>query len=236
MSTNYTSWLAQAANLAGTVVTNPYLLIELPAAIDYAEQEMYRELDLISTVVWDLSQTCVPSNRNISIPPAFVVVKDVNIITPAGTTPDNGRRTPLTKKSEAVLDFIWPDVSVVGVPEMYALRNQATMILGRWPDQGYIVEIGGIQRPAPLSASNTTTFLTLNLPDVFLAGTMVHIAGYQKNFGAQGDDPKSAMSWMGIFQEGLKSANREELRKRYAGTTVAPPAGMADAPPVTTPR
>lgn len=232
----YSTWLSAAANLLGTTTVQPNFVIEAPNAIDYAEQEMYRELDLISTVVTDSTQACIANNRNINIPPAFVVVKDVNVITPPGSIPDQGKRTPLTKKSEAVLDYFWPDASVTGVPSMYALRNQATMILGRWPDQNYLIEIIGTQRPAPLSVSNPTTFLTLNLPDVFLAGTMVHLTGYQKNFGAQADDPRSAMSWMTLFQQGLKSANREELRKRFAGSTVAPPHGMADAPPVTTPR
>jgi len=231
MSLTYTSWLAAAANLAGTTTANTFFLAEVPNAIDYAEQEMLRQLDLINNITPDSTQVCVPNNRNITVPSAFVVVNDVNIITPAGTTPDSGHRVPITRKSEAVLDLFWPDATAVGVPSMYAMRSQYGMILGQWPDQAYVVEIIGTQRPAPLSAANQTTFLSLNLPDVFLAGTMVHIAGYQKNFGAQADDPRSAVSWMGIFQAGLKSANREELRKRYEGSTAAPPHGAAEAPP-----
>ncbi len=231
MPLTYNTWLAAAANLAGTTTIQPNFVIEAPNAIDFAEQRIFRELDLINNVTPDSTQACTPNNRNITIPSPFVVVNDVNIITPAGTTPDNGHRVPLTKKSEAVLDFFWPDVTAVGVPSMFAMRSQYAMILGQWPDQAYVVEIIGTQRPAPLSASNQTTFLSLNLPELFLAGTMIHIAGYQKNFGAQSDDPRSAVSWEGEFTALLKSANREELRKRYEGSTVAPPHGMPDAPP-----
>jgi len=49
MSLTYTTWLAQAANLAGTSTTNPYLVTELPGAIDYAELRIYRDLDLLAT-------------------------------------------------------------------------------------------------------------------------------------------------------------------------------------------
>lgn len=232
MSLTYSTWLSALANLAGTTTTNPYFLIEVPNAVDYAEQRLYRDLDLISTITSDFSQTTIALNRNIVVPAAFVVVNAINLITPAGAQPDavGSKRNQLVRVSEDFLDFSWPDATGAGLPNIYAIRNQTQFLLGPFPNLGYVVEYVGTQRPAPLSVANPTTFLTTNLPDLFLTASMIHVAGYQKNFGAQADDPRSSMSWETQYKAELASADAEELRKRYMGTTLAPPPGTAKMP------
>jgi hypothetical protein len=237
MSLTYTTWLSEVATLASTNINNVNFLIEVPNAIDYAEQRMFRDLDLVTTISRDSSQSTVASNRNVTVPGAFIVLNAVNIITPAGVAPDSGKRNPLTRTSEAFLDFCFPDNSIVGVPTLYDIiggpnvANPYALLLGAWPDNAYKVEMVGTQRPAALSNSNQTTYLSTFLPDMFLVATMIHIAGYQKNFGAQADDPRSAVSWEMQYKTLLESANKEELRKRYQGTVMQPPPGMSAPPP-----
>ena len=98
--------------------------------------------------------------------------------------------------------------------------------LGPWPDQNYTVEFEGTQRPAPLSASNTSTFLTTYLPDLFLVAAMLHLCAYQKNWSALGDDPNSAATWEAQYLKLKTSADAEELRKRYSNTTLGLPPGL----------
>jgi len=232
MSYNYTQWLAETANLLGTLTTNANFLIEAPNAIDYAEQRIFRDVDLLTTVTTDATQSTVANSRNVSIPAAFFVVNSVNLITPAGSAPDSGKRNPLTKVSEDFLDLMWPSSAGAALPTLYALRNQQQLIVGPWADTNYTVEYVGTQRPTPLSQANPTTFLTTNIPDLFLAATMIHLTGYQKNFGAQADDPRSAVSWETQYMKLLDGAKGEELRKRYRGTTIILPSGVqAAAPP-----
>jgi hypothetical protein len=231
MSYNYTQWLAEVANLLGTLTTNANLLIETPNAIDYAEGRIFKDLDLITTITTDATQTTTANGRNVAIPAAFVVVNSVNIITPTSTAPDAGKRNPLTKVSEDFLDLMWPSSAGAALPTLYALRNQTQLILGPWADQNYTVEYVGTQRPTPLSATNPTTFLTTNIPELFLIATMIHLVGYQKNFGAQADDPRSAMSWETQYMKVFDAAKGEELRKRYRGTNVIPPPGVPLVPP-----
>lgn len=104
------------------------------------------------------------------------------------------------------------------MPTSYAMISQSEIIVGPWPDAGYIVEVIGTQRPTPLSATNTTTFLSTNLPDLFIAASMVFASGYQKNFGAQADDPKMGASWENQYQLLKASANVEEFRKKLQAT------------------
>jgi hypothetical protein len=226
MSLNWTTYQAALANLAGTQTTNSYFQIELGNAIDYAELRILRDLDLLTMIVADASQVCVPNFRLITAPSAFVVVNGVNIITPAGTAPNNGMRNQVVKCSEDFIDMAWPSSADATVPTKFALQTQLTILFGPWPDQAYTVEIIGTQRPLPLSASNTSTFISTYLPDLFLAASMIHIAAYQKNFGAQADDPRMAMSWETQYEKLLDGCNAEELRKRYAGTIAKLPPGM----------
>lgn len=231
MALTYNSWLTSAADLLATTPTQANFVIEAPNAIDYAEQRLYRELDLVSSSSRDSSTACTPNLRTITLASGFIVLEDVSIITPAGSTPDNGRRNPMQKVTESFLDYAWPDVTGAAIPRYYAVFNPNVIFVGPWPDQGYVVEGVGTMRPAPLSNSNQSTFLSANLPDLFLCATMIHFSGAKKNYGAQADDPRMAVSWESQFEKLLPSANREEMRKRYQGTVMEPPPGSPPPAP-----
>src|SRR5258708_11346396 len=117
--TTYPLWVAAVSNLtSGNISGTPslYLAGELPAAIDYAEGRIYRNFNLLTTVATDATQNTISLNRNVTIPAAFVVVNDVNIITPPGTAPDAGKRNLLTKASKEFLDLMCPSNSCAAVP------------------------------------------------------------------------------------------------------------------------
>jgi hypothetical protein len=97
------------------------------------------------------------------------------------------------------------------------MLDQFTIILGPWPDANYQVEVIGTIRPTPLSATNTTTFLTTYLPDLFLAASMIFASGYQRDFGSQADNPQQSASWEMQYEKLFASANAEELRKKFSG-------------------
>lgn len=221
MSYDYTTYSAALAKLMVTETTQADFVAIRPSIIDYAEQRIYRELDLLSTVVRDSSGVLSVNNRNFTLPTGsgtFVVVLGVNVITPAGTAPDAGTRNPLTPTSLQYLDYAWPSATGAALPESYAMVTQAVIAVGPWPNAGYTVEVIGTQRPTPLSASNTTTFLSVNLPDLFMAASMIFASGFQKNFGAQADDPKMSQSWESQYQTLKASANVEEFRKKLQAT------------------
>jgi hypothetical protein len=236
MSFNYAGFVSALSNLAGTNSAQPNFQTELPSAIDYAEQRIFRDLDLITTVTEDNSQTCTPSSRYLNVPGAFVVVNSCSIITPAGVVAANGRRNQLCRTSKSVLDLIYPDSSFLDVPLYYEIMTQGfgvssgICILGPWPDQAYGAVFTGTQRPAPLSSGNPNTFLSTSLPDLMLIAAMIHMAAYQKNWSSIGNDPGSGTTYEQQYQKLLVGADAEELRKRYAGTTVLPPAGESKQP------
>lgn len=215
----YNTFVTSLANMITVQPTDPGYATALPNIIDDAEGRLYRELDLLSTVVTALGPL-TSGSRRFTLPTTsgnFVVVEEFNVITPAGITdPELGERVALLPVSKEYLDVVYPSVTGDGVPAFFAPISQQDWIVGPWPDGPYTVEVVGTIRPAPLSDSNQTTFLSQYLPDVFLAAALVMSAGYQQNFSTMGDNPAQALTWESHVKTLIDSAKIEEIRKRFA--------------------
>lgn len=217
----YATFTASLANFLVIPITQPEFISAVSNIIDDAEQRIYRELDLLNTVYRDSSGVLTAGNRNFTEPTSgtngpFVVTDNFNVISPAGTTnPDLGTRNPLLPSTKEMLDFLYPNATGSGIPQYFAPINQNMFVVGPWPDANYTVEVVGTQRPAPLSASNTTTLLSTYFPDLFLNAALAMGCGYLKDFGAATDDPQSGMSWEKKYKTQMTSAVVEEMRKRF---------------------
>lgn len=216
MSLTYTTYRLQLQTLVVSQDPDPDFDNILPGCIDYAEQRIYRALNLLNTVQVDQTVTLTASQRTVDIPDSFVAVDSVNVISPAGSGYVLGVRNPLVPVSRDLLDMLWPDNTTTGLPTMFCMVDQWSMMVGQAPDAAYQLEIIGTYRPEPLNATtNTTTFLTDHLPDLFMAASMVYMSGYMRNFGAQAGDPAMGATWEQQFGTLFDSANTEELRKRF---------------------
>lgn len=234
MPSTYADYVATMATMTAIDATQPEFTTVLPTAIAYAENRIYRELDMLAEDVRDASGTTTANLRNFTVPTTigtFQVINQVNIITPAGVSPEEGTRNPCVPVSLPVLDVTWPGSTGSGLPNQWAYISQANqttqpnwasqtnIVFGPWPNDSYVVEVVGKVIPTPLSATRTTTFLTLYYWDLFVAASMVWFTGYLKNFGAQSDDPRSALSWEQTYQSLKASADVWEARKRFAGAS-----------------
>ncbi len=235
MSLNYTTYVAQIANIMSVDPTTPQFQTMLPGMIDYAEQRIYRELDLLNTVVRNDSATLTAVNRNFTLPTTtngnFITIQGINLVTPAGVaTIDTGTRNPLQPTTRDFLDSVWNSATGAALPKLFAMIDQFNIIVGPWPNAAYQVEVIGTIRPNPLSSTNTSTFLTQYLPDLFIAGSMIFASGYQRDFGSQADNPAQAVSWETQYEKLFASANMEELRKKFAGPGWTSMSSIANPP------
>jgi len=257
----YTDWLTAMVtylNIADTAGITAFTALA-PRFIEYAELRMQRDpdLDFLATRVVDLSQMTTGGMRSVAIPANFVVHEGANRIIPAGSRPYAGgaMRIPLQRTSRQFCDFIWPNETSVLTPDSltswyYALFSQqepapapaeadelvslpSSIIIAPTPDNEYVVEQTGTQRIPPLSATNTSNFMTLWLPDMYIAASMVAASGYQRDFGAQTSDPNMAVSWERIYQDLKNGAAVESLRQkaRVDGFSPFPPQPMAPSIP-----
>lgn len=205
----------------------------LPGMIDYAEQRIYRELDLLYTQVTDSTASVTANSRDFTLPTSvgtYIIVDNFNIITPAGTPAATGTRIQLTPVSREFIDIAYPSgQTATGAPEFFAMASNTQVILGPAPDAAYVAEIIGVQRPAPLSVSNSSTILTQYVPDLFIAASMVFGSGYQRDFSAQGDNPQMGASWEAQYGKLMQSASVEQARAKFQseGWTSDQPSAIA---------
>lgn len=270
MAMNYSQWLTAITTILN--ITDSYGLATFNALVDriieYAELMMYRDpdLDFLATRTEDSSKTTMTGVRSVAIPSQFVIVDSVALITPANSIPSDGTRIPLLRTTREFCDVIWPQESLTKSPATYetywatfsmfeAVGSGATssepvampsaIIIAPTPDNQYRVEFAGTFRPPALSAANSTTFLTTWLPDLFLAATVIMGAGYQRDYGADGNqaDPSLAGYWQREYDKLKAGAAIESARQasRSAGWSSKVPAPLANVsrtqnPPPPAPR
>lgn len=206
----------------------------LPAAIQDAEQMIYRDLDFLATRTVNPNLTFTIGSRNLAIPTtstSIIVLQGVAQITPIGVTPAQGTRNTLEPTTLDFIDFVWPTESVTGLGQYWTLLNNALLVVAPTPDQVYPAELTGIFRPTPLSASNQDTYISDTYPDLMINACMVFLCGWQKNFGQQSDDPKMALSWKDKYEESKKSALEEEQRRKLSSTGWSPFSPVMATPP-----
>lgn len=188
-----------------------------------AERRIFSECDFLETRTYSSTVVLSTATRLNTFPVGTIVAQSCNVITPAGDTVSAGTRNPLTITSKEFIDQAWPaELSGQTVPEYIAIINDTQFIVAPTPDQAYTAEFTGIFRPAAISASNPTTYVSLNYPDLLLAACMVVGCAYQKDWGAQSDDPKMAQSWENFYQLSKTSAIDEDQRRKTQGANWSP--------------
>jgi hypothetical protein len=217
----------------------------IPAMMLYADGRIYRDLTFLATTTTQ-PITLVPFNREVALPLSIKAMRAINVLTPAGAITTNSRRKPLERIPSEVLDFFWPQSTFrPGVPQKYAVTGQiAPMMipipsppppqvmqhvirLMPTPDQAYSAEVLGDIRPDPLSEANPQTYLSVTYPELLIACCMIFASGYQRDFGAQSDDPRMAQSWetqYGALKQGvmLEAGRMRGLAPQAAALPGAP--------------
>lgn len=186
----------------------------LPQVVDSAELRVLRDVDLLVTRKYATTPFVIGLPGALVQPPTDMVVpRYYGFYTPAGGfTSWKG----LDRKEESYLRYYWPDRSQVAEPKYFALLGTGALLISPSPDATYISELGYTFRPTSLYGlgAGITTYISANLPDVMFCAAMIFISGYQKNFGAQADDPKMAVSWLSEYEKAKTAAVAEEGRRK----------------------
>jgi hypothetical protein len=219
----YATYKTQIATMAVVAEDDAAFTTILPQMITYAENRIYRDLDFLFTSASSTAYSITTGNRIIAVNAAtfpdgtLVVPEQINLITPSGTSnPNAGTRVPLLPTTKEFLDAVYGASQNTGQPKYWVPFDDYTFLVGPYPDANYTVEIVGTYRPASLSTNNTTTFISLNLPDLMIMASMVYVSAYQRNFSsAMGNDPQMPITYETQYQTLLKGALSEENRKKF---------------------
>lgn len=215
----YSTYVQQIATLAVVSATDPNFTIIIPSMIDYAELRMQRDLDFLSTQISNSSYAFTSGNNTLTIPTSsFVTLQTFEVINGSGVS------TPLLSVAKEYIQNVYGSGGTSGLPQYFAVYGgdstttgltSQNIIVGPAPDSAYSVRLTGTIRSQPLSATNTSTFISTYLPDLFIMASMIYISAYQRNFGRLNDDPQMAQTYESQYQALKASALIEENRKKF---------------------
>ena len=108
----------------------------------------------------------------------------------------------------------WANGAQTGIPKYYSVWDQNTFYVAPTPTSSYAVELGYIYKPAQLSSTNTTTWVSINAPEALLYGCLVQAYSYTKGpenmISFFNNSYKEAIQGLGIEQQGRR--RRDEYR------------------------
>jgi len=230
---DYNTYVQQIATMSVVPTTDTNYQIILPQMISYAELRMQRDLDFLSTQISTSAYTFTSGSNQLTLPTSqFIVPQTFEVLDGFGNS------APLLPVAKEFIQNVYGSGSAAGIPQYFALYGGDTattgntsqyMIVGPTPNSGYSVRLTGTVRSAPLSATNTSTFISTYLPDMMIMASMIYISAYQRNFGRLNDDPAMAQTYESQYQALKAGALVEENRKKFeaAAWTSYSPAPVA---------
>ncbi len=206
MSMSYDDLLNYSMNIMVDAAPSADFSQIFPAAIQQAEGDLYRLLDILSCRASDSTVTLTASNRNATCPSTVSIVEGISYLTPVGNVPPTATRNGLERTSLDFIDSFYGDETVTGTPLYFAMKSNTNIVFAPTPLSAWKIEITGTVQPTPMSPSQQTSFLGNQFPDLLLAGVIVFMCAWQKDLEQQSDNPQMALSWQGTYDRLLKSA------------------------------
>ena len=149
---------------------------EVDFFIELAEKRIYRSIDLNSGRKETDSVALVQGTAVVDLPSDAITLYNVILVDSAGA------RTSLIQKDVSFIDDYTGDRTLEGEPRFYAWYDEDSILLGPAPDDATdTLTVSHTYRPTQLSASNTTSWLSLNAPDVLLYACLLEVAIHQKS-------------------------------------------------------
>ena len=158
----------------------------LDSMIRDAELRIFREVDA------DYAREYATANLNINSP----YLQLPNATSTSGLTSTrraiivrsflvyDSTQSPTTKeyldKRDTSFIFEYNSTGATGVPKYYANWKETTLIMAPTPNAQYQVQLSYIYTPDHLSTTNTTTYLSDNVPDLLFYATMMQAHEFLK--------------------------------------------------------
>ncbi len=145
--------------------------------IENAEFRVLREVDSDSNRSFKTAQL-VASQRYIDVPEDCLVVRSAQIVDSDGVASADNREFLEYKDTNFMSEYNPTDAT--GVPKYYSYWDEDTLVFAPVPDAEYTIQINYVLKPAALTATNTTTYLSLNFPNGLLYACLVEAYGFLK--------------------------------------------------------
>jgi len=196
--TNIRNYTEVDANVFTNAVINTFILM--------TENRILRDIDLD---VFKLEATAnLTSGNKFLTTPSDILTHRYMMIT-SGTN-----QIFLDFRDTSFMKEYWANGTQTGIPKYYSVWDQNTFYVAPTPASSYVVELGYIYKPAQLSSTNTTTWVSINAPEALLYGCLVQAYSYTKGppdmISFFNNSYKEAIQGLGIEQQGRR--RRDEYR------------------------
>jgi len=145
--------------------------------IENAEFRVLREVDSDSNRSFKTAQLAT-NQRYIDVPEDCLVVRSAQIVDSDGVASADNREFLEYKDTNFMSEYNPTDAT--GVPKYYSYWDEDTLVFAPVPNAAYTIQINYVLKPAALTATNTTTYLSLNFPNGLLYACLVEAYGFLK--------------------------------------------------------
>jgi hypothetical protein len=196
--TNIRNYTEVDANVFTNAVCNTFILM--------AENRILRDIDL-DVFKLEVSGNMTSGNKFLTAPSNILTHRYLMIT-------KDGEQIFLEFRDTSFMKEYWPDGSATGTPRFYSVWDQDTFYIAPTPNQNYTVELGYIRKPEQLSATNPTTWVSLNAPEALLYACLIQAYSYTKGPGDllayYENSYTQAIQGLGVEQQGRR--RRDERR------------------------
>ena len=196
--TNIRNYTDVDANVFSSNVINTFITM--------AENRILRDIDL-DVFKLESTGTLTPSNRFLGAPTNILTHRYMMVVV-------DGERIFLDFRDQSFMREYWPDVTQTGIPKYYSVWDDNTFSVAPTPGQAYTVQLGYIYRPAQLSPTTPTTWISTNAPEALLYACLIQAYSYTKGptdmLAYFENSYKQAIQGLGIEQVGRR--RRDEYR------------------------
>ena len=203
---NYSELLTNVRNYT-EVDSNVFTDAVIDTFITFAENQILREIDL-DVFKREATANMTTGNRFLSTPTDILTHRYIMI------TDGNGDQVFLEFRDQSFMEEYWPNFSNTSTPKYCSVFDSDTFYIAPTPDQDYLTQLVNIARPAQLSSTNTTTWMSTNAPEALFYAVLIQAHSYLKGpmdmlqFFQQ--SYTQALQGLGVEQQGRR--RRDEYR------------------------
>ena len=147
--------------------------------IEDAEFRILRDVDSDNNRRY-VTANLIAGQRFIDTPQNLLVIRSAQIVDSELATGDTNQNREFLQYRDVNFMSEFNPNAAQGVPKYYSNWDEATVVVAPTPDQTYTIQLNYILKPAGLSSTNTTTYLSLEFPNGLLYACLVEAYGFLK--------------------------------------------------------
>ena len=149
----------------------------LDGIIENVEFKILRDVDSDNNRRY-ATANLITSDRFINRPAGLLVVRSAQIVDSNGSSEPDNREFLQFRDTSFMSEF--NPTGATGVPKYYSMWDEEKIVVAPTPDATYEIQLNYILKDPGLSATNTTTYLSLNFPDGLLYACLAEAYGFLK--------------------------------------------------------